>query len=112
MKNKPIRNSKPVISSSNKNKISLQENLPEHFYSLTNSQQSGILKILQYITSEEQQQIMNEWDMRCNTQKIKSPAAYLYGIIQKAIRGELYGLLVVTQNNQQNNPHCQKVKHH
>lgn len=104
LKNKPVRNPKSVISSSNKNKILLHENLPERFYSLSNSQQSGILKILQQLTSEERQQVMNEWNMRCNTHKINNPAAYLYGITQKAIRGELNGLLVVTQNNQLTKP--------
>lgn len=104
LKNKPVRNPKSVISSSNKNKILLLENIPERFFSLSEAQQAGISKILQQLTSDEQHQVLNAWDVRCNTQKINNPAAYLYGITQKAVRGELNELLAVTKNNLSSNP--------
>ncbi|WP_392560382.1 STY4528 family pathogenicity island replication protein [Orbus mooreae] len=100
LKNKPVRNPKPAISSSNIKKILLLDNMPTRFFNLNETQQAGILKIMQQLSAQEQQQVLSEWDDRCHTQKINNPAAYLYGIAQKAIRGELNELLVVRQNNQ------------
>lgn len=31
---------------------------------------------------------MDEWDVRCHESMVRNPAGYLFGIIQKAMRGE------------------------
>lgn len=83
-----------ILRSSNKNKILLQDTeknlqLPDRFKRLSNTQQSYILSALSNLEIELQQQVLNEWQYRCDTQVIKQPLAYLNGIIKKAIQGEL-----------------------
>ena len=34
------------------------------------------------------QAVLDEWDARCRNSAVRNPAGYLFGIIQKAIRGE------------------------
>lgn len=96
-KNNTLRNPNKAVSSSNINKILLQigQNLaiPQRFYSLSAAQQKGILKTIQKLAPMVQQQIFNEWEERCQTQTIRKPAAYLFGIAQKAFRGELNDLI-------------------
>ena len=38
------------------------------------------------------QAVLDEWDTRCRNSAVRNPAGYLFGIIQKAIRGEFQGL--------------------
>lgn len=35
-----------------------------------------------------QQSVLDEWDARCRCDTVRNPAGYLFGIIQKALRGE------------------------
>lgn len=101
LKTKDIRNPKSAISSSNKNKILLPPYLPDRFYKLSTTQQTGILKVMSKLSTEVQQQVLNEWDGRCTLQKINNPAAYLFGITQKAIKGELNELRVEPKSSEQ-----------
>lgn len=101
LKNKDIRNPKSAISSSNKNKLLLPPSLPDRFYKLSTTQQTGILKIMLQLSTDIQQQVLNEWDVRCTKHNINNPAAYLFGITQKAIKGELNELRVEQKSSEQ-----------
>ena len=62
--------------------------LPERFEGLKAAQQSAAIVALQQLDAREQQAVLDEWDARCAASGVRSPAAYLLGIIQKALRGE------------------------
>ncbi|EEH8378371.1 hypothetical protein G3164_000547 [Salmonella enterica subsp. enterica serovar Montevideo] len=62
--------------------------LPERFMSLKAEQQSGALAALQPVDPDLHQAVLDEWDARCRATSVRNPAGYLFGIIQKAIRGE------------------------
>jgi len=62
--------------------------LPDRFTSLKDAQQAGALVALQQVDQAMRQAVLDEWDARCDSTSIRSPAGYLFGIIQKAIRGE------------------------
>jgi len=63
-------------------------NLPERFLALRHEQQAGALVALQQVSEFERQAVLDEWEMRCRIGPVRNPAGYLFGIIQKAIRGE------------------------
>jgi hypothetical protein len=94
-----LRIARHAVSSSNKNKkIQLQDmdvhlEIPERFYHLGQAQQRGVLTLLQHLSCTQQQQVLNEWNERCQGNTVRNPAAYLYGIVQKACRGEFNELL-------------------
>lgn len=88
-----FRNPKSISSSKDK-KILLQEiqrhlKLPERFLRLSLSQQQISLLALSTLSQPVQQQVLDEWQQRCDIGTIHKPAAYLHGIIQKALQGEL-----------------------
>jgi len=62
--------------------------LPERFLRLKEEQQAGALVALQQVEPSLRQAVLDEWDARCRTSTVRNPAGYLFGIIQKAIRGE------------------------
>lgn len=62
--------------------------LPEAFARLRREQQLGALAALENVETDLQQLVMDEWAARCNDAAIRNPAGYLFGIIQKALRGE------------------------
>ncbi|MBK0032664.1 hypothetical protein IBT47_10245 [Erwinia sp. S43] len=62
--------------------------LPDRFMSLKAEQQSGALAALQPIDPDLHQAVLDEWDARCRASNVRNPAGYLFGIIQKAMRGE------------------------
>ena len=64
--------------------------LPERFLSLKAEQQSGALTALQPVDAELHQAILDEWDARCRASSVRNPAGYLFGIIQKAMKGEFH----------------------
>jgi len=89
--------------------------LPERFLSLKPAQQDGALMALQQVESTLRQSVLDEWDIRCRSSTVRNPAGYLFGMIQKAIRGEFNAwaakvesasLPVITQNapTQPSNP--------
>ncbi|WP_443218347.1 STY4528 family pathogenicity island replication protein [Pseudomonas sp. SBT1-2] len=61
---------------------------PERFLRLKAEQQTGALAALQPVDPALHQAILDEWQTRCQDSGIRNPAGYLFGIIQKAIRGE------------------------
>ena len=64
--------------------------LPQRFLALKNEQQSGALVALQQVDDTLQQAVLDEWAARCQDGNIRNPAGYLFGIIQRAIKGEFH----------------------
>lgn len=62
--------------------------LPERLLQLRNEQRSGALLALQQVEEAQRQAVIDEWDARCRNSVVRNAAGYLFGIIQKAIRGE------------------------
>ena len=62
--------------------------LPERFLRLKDEQQAGALVALQQVDEAQRQAVLDEWAARCRNSSVRNPAGYLFGIIQKAIRGE------------------------
>ncbi|WP_075258020.1 STY4528 family pathogenicity island replication protein [Herbaspirillum camelliae] len=62
--------------------------LPERFLGLKEEQQAGALVALQQVDASLRQSVLDEWAERCRGSAIRNPAGYLFGIIQRAIRGE------------------------
>jgi len=62
--------------------------LPERFLRLKPAQQDGALMALQQVASALRQTVLDEWEIRCRSSTVRNPAGYLFGMIQKAIRGE------------------------
>jgi hypothetical protein len=92
-----LRNPKPdrTVRSSSKNKVRTARvrampslNLPDQFLRLKDEQQAGALAALQQVEEAQRQPVLDEWSARCIGTTVRNPAGYLFGIIQKAIRGE------------------------
>jgi hypothetical protein len=64
--------------------------LPRRFLDLKDEQRSGALVALQRVDDALRQAVLDEWDSRCRGTTVRNPAGYLFGIIQKAIRGEFH----------------------
>ena len=62
--------------------------LPERLLRLKDEQQSGAMVALQQVDESLRQAVLDEWDARCRNSAVRNPAGYLFGIVQKAIRGE------------------------
>jgi len=62
--------------------------LPERFLRLQEEQQAGAMIALQQVDEAQRQAVLDEWAARCHSSTVRNPAGYLFGIIQKAIRGE------------------------
>ena len=62
--------------------------LPERFLRLKGEQQAGALVALQQVDETQRQAVLDEWAARCGGSTVRNPAGYLFGIIQKALRGE------------------------
>ena len=62
--------------------------LPERFLRLKEEQQAGALVALQQVDESLRQRVLDEWAARCGSSGVRNPAGYLFGIIQKAMRGE------------------------
>ncbi|MGE0373357.1 MAG: STY4528 family pathogenicity island replication protein [Gammaproteobacteria bacterium] len=67
-----------------------QLRLPQRFLALRDEQQSGALVALQRVDGTLQQAVLDEWAARCQAGGIRNPAGYLFGVIQKAIKGEFH----------------------
>lgn len=63
-------------------------NLPELFMHLKDEQQAGALVALQQVEPAQRQSVLDEWAARCCNSTVRNPAGYLFGIIQKAVKGE------------------------
>ncbi|PJM71407.1 STY4528 family pathogenicity island replication protein [Achromobacter ruhlandii] len=62
--------------------------LPQRLLRLKDEQQSGAMVALQQVDESLRQAVLDEWDARCRKSAVRNPAGYLFGIIQKAMRGE------------------------
>lgn len=62
--------------------------LPPRFLALDREQRSGALAALKPVEPAQRQAILDEWAARCESSAVRNPAGYLFGIIQKALRGE------------------------
>ena len=63
--------------------------LPERFLRLKEEQQAGALVALQQVDESLRQTVLDEWAARCGSSGVRNAAGYLFGIIQKAMRGEV-----------------------
>jgi hypothetical protein len=61
---------------------------PERFVALKAEQQAGARVALQQVDASLRQAVLDEWAARCGNHGVRNPAGYLFGIIQRAIRGE------------------------
>jgi hypothetical protein len=61
---------------------------PERFLALKEEQQAGGMIALQQVDETLRQAVLDEWAARCADSRVRHPAGYLFGIIQKALRGE------------------------
>jgi hypothetical protein len=62
--------------------------LPERFTRLRPEQQAGALAALQPLETALQQAVLDEWEARARESTVRNPAGYLFGLIQRALRGE------------------------
>lgn len=61
---------------------------PKRFAELKAEQQAGARVALQQVDAALRQAVLDEWAARCGNHGVRNPAGYLFGIIQRAIRGE------------------------
>ncbi|MCG8277410.1 STY4528 family pathogenicity island replication protein [Stenotrophomonas sp. NLF4-10] len=61
---------------------------PKRFAELKAEQQAGVRMALQQVDEPMRQAVLDEWEARCRGSSIRNPAGYLFGIVQRAIRGE------------------------
>ncbi len=61
---------------------------PKRFTELKAEQQAGARMALQQVDDTLRQAVLDEWATRCGQHGIRNPAGYLFGIIQRAMRGE------------------------
>jgi hypothetical protein len=64
--------------------------LPKRFSALKSEQQAGALSALQQVEESLRQAVLDEWESRCRASTVRNPAGYLFGIVQKALRGEFH----------------------
>jgi len=62
--------------------------LPEQFLQLAAEQRRNAMVALGGMDPELQQQVLDQWSARCANAEVRNPAGYLFGMIQKAQRGE------------------------
>lgn len=60
----------------------------ERFRTLRTEQQTAALAALRRVEPSLQQLVLDEWEARCRSTGVRNPAGYLFGIIQRALRGE------------------------
>jgi len=61
---------------------------PKRFAGLKAEQQAGSRMALLQVDSALRQAVLDEWAARCGNQGVRNPAGYLFGLIQRALRGE------------------------
>lgn len=57
---------------------------------LPQEQRSGALAALQRVKGPLRQAVLDEWAARCGTATVQNPSRYLFGLIQRALRGEFH----------------------
>ncbi|WP_397458544.1 STY4528 family pathogenicity island replication protein [Pseudomonas asplenii] len=64
--------------------------LPPRFANLRREEQSAAMATLQRVDPALRQAVLDEWAVRCDAGGVQRPAAYLFGIVQKALRGDFH----------------------
>lgn len=64
--------------------------MPLRFAQLRPEEQSAALATLQRVNPALRQPVLDEWQIRCEAGGVQRPAAYLFGILQKALRGDFH----------------------
>jgi len=64
--------------------------LPPRFARLRPEEQSAALATLQRVDPALRQAVLDEWQLRCEAGGVQRPEAYLFGILQKALRGDFH----------------------
>ena len=64
--------------------------LPPGFARLRPQEQSAALATLQRIEPDVRQAVLDEWQARCDAGGVQRPDAHLFGILQKALRGDFH----------------------
>ena len=64
--------------------------LPPRFARLRLEEQSAALATLQRVDPALRQAVLDEWQLRCEAGGVQRPEAYLFGILQKALRGDFH----------------------
>ncbi|WP_268933211.1 STY4528 family pathogenicity island replication protein [Pseudomonas sp. Y39-6] len=62
--------------------------LPEQLLQLASEQRRTVMVALGSIQPGLQQKVLDQWAARCVSAEVRNPAGYLFGMIQKAQRGE------------------------
>lgn len=62
--------------------------LPEQLLQLASEQRRNVMVALGAIQPGLQQKVLDQWAARCVSAEVRNPAGYLFGMIQKAQRGE------------------------
>lgn len=62
--------------------------LPDEFSNLKAEEQAGAMVALQQVEAGLRQAVLDEWSARCRSMSVRNQSAYLFGIIQRALRGE------------------------
>ncbi|ONH50917.1 hypothetical protein SAMN04490182_2009 [Pseudomonas cedrina] len=64
--------------------------VPARFAALRPQEQSAALATLQRVDPGLRQAVLDEWQARCERGGVQRPSAYLFGILQKALRGDFH----------------------
>lgn len=64
--------------------------LPPRFLLLRPEERSAALVTLQQVDPALRQAVLDEWQVRCEAGGVQHPEAYLFGILQKALRGDFH----------------------
>jgi hypothetical protein len=78
--------------------------LPKRFLELKEEQQAGVMIALQQVDETQRQAVLDEWAARCGDSKVRNPAGYLYGIVQKALRGDFKAWVAQEVNTGRDSP--------
>lgn len=62
--------------------------LPSQFQQLRSEQQAAVLVAIARVEPRIQQLVLDEWVARCQSARVRSPAGYLFGLIQRALKGD------------------------
>jgi len=91
----PVRNPNSSSTSTNTNvcKNTVPQareglRLPEQFLQLAAEQRRNVTLALGPLEPGLQQKVLDQWAARCASTDVRNPAGYLFGMIQKAQRGE------------------------
>ncbi|MGC4029331.1 MAG: STY4528 family pathogenicity island replication protein [Steroidobacteraceae bacterium] len=62
----------------------------DRFHHLLPKQQRYLTTCLKRLHTEQRQAVLEEWNVRCDSGAVRDAAAYLYGLIERALGGEFH----------------------